>query len=45
MVKKKFYVLKGSIETNEGKGVESNDENVLKLIKSLERSQRNNCWV
>jgi uncharacterized protein YqeY len=30
-------VLKGSIETNEGKGVESNDENVLKLIKSLEK--------
>jgi uncharacterized protein YqeY len=38
MVKKNFLsVLKGSIETNEGKGVESNDENVLKLIKSLEK--------
>lgn len=38
MVKKNFLsVLKGSIETNEGKGIESNDVNVLKLIKSLEK--------
>jgi hypothetical protein len=36
MVKKNFLSVKGSIETNEGK-VESNDENVLKLIKSLKK--------
>lgn len=38
MDKKNFLgVLKGSIETQEGKGIESTDENVLKAIKSLEK--------
>lgn len=38
MVKKNFLsVLKGNIQTNEGKQIESTDENVLKLIKSLEK--------
>jgi len=36
--KKNFLgVLKGAIETNQGKGIESTDENVLKLVKSMEK--------
>lgn len=38
MAKKNFLgVLKGSIQTNEGKQIESTDENVLKTLKSLEK--------
>ena len=38
MKKKDFLgVLKGSIQTQEGKMVESTDENVLKIIKSFEK--------
>ena len=38
MVKKTFLsVLKGAIQTQEGKMVESTDDNVLKLIKSFEK--------
>jgi uncharacterized protein YqeY len=39
MEKKNFLgVLKGAIQTQEGKMVESTDENVLKIIKSFEKS-------
>jgi uncharacterized protein YqeY len=39
MEKKNFLgVLKGAIQTQEGKMIESTDENVLKVIKSLEKS-------
>ncbi len=38
MEKKNFLgVLKGAIQTQEGKSIESTDENVLKVIKSLEK--------
>lgn len=38
MNKKTFLgVLKGAIQTQEGKMIESTDENVLKVIKSLEK--------
>lgn len=38
MEKKNFLgVLKGAIQTQEGKNVESTDENILKVIKSLEK--------
>jgi len=38
MVKKTFLgVLKGSIETQEGKQIESTDENIIKVVKSLEK--------
>ena len=38
MNKKNFLgVLKGAIQTQEGKNIESTDENVLKAIKSLEK--------
>ncbi len=38
MLKKNFLsVLKGSIQTNIGKGIEASDENVLKAIKSMEK--------
>ena len=38
MEKKNFLsVLKGNIQTQEGKNIESTDENVLKVIKSLEK--------
>lgn len=38
MVKKNFLgVLKGAIQTQEGKGVESTDENVLKVLKSVSK--------
>ena len=38
LVKKNFLgVLKGAIQTQEGKQIESTDENVLKVIKSLEK--------
>lgn len=30
-------VIKGTIQTNEGKMIESTDENVLKVIKSIEK--------
>jgi uncharacterized protein len=36
--KKNFLgVLKGAIQTNEGKMIESTDENVLKVVKSFEK--------
>ena len=39
MDKKNFLgVLKGSIQTQEGKMIESTDENVLKVIKTFEKS-------
>jgi len=38
MDKKNFLgVLKGAIQTQEGKGVESTDENVLKVLKSVSK--------
>lgn len=38
MKKKDFLgVLKGTIQTQEGKQVESTDENILKVIKSMEK--------
>ena len=38
MEKKNFLgVLKGAIQTQEGKMIESTDENVLKVIKALEK--------
>ena len=38
MAKKNFLsVLKGAIQTQEGKNIESTDENVLKVIKSMEK--------
>ena len=38
MEKKNFLgVLKGAIQTQEGKNIQSTDENVLKVIKSLEK--------
>ncbi len=38
MEKKNFLgVLKGAIQTQEGKNIESTDENVLKVIKSIEK--------
>jgi len=38
MAKKNFLgVLKGAIQNQEGKQIESTDENVLKIIKSLEK--------
>jgi len=38
MNKKNFLgVLKGAIQTQEGKNIESSDENVLKVIKSIEK--------
>jgi uncharacterized protein YqeY len=38
MMKKNFLgVLKGAIQTQEGKNIESTDENVLKVIKSMEK--------
>jgi uncharacterized protein YqeY len=38
MEKKNFLgVLKGSIQTQEGKGFPATDENVLKVIKSMEK--------
>jgi uncharacterized protein YqeY len=38
LVKKNFLgVLKGAIQTQEGKQIESTDENVIKVIKSLEK--------
>jgi len=38
MDKKNFLgVLKGAIQTQEGKGVESTDENVLKVLKSISK--------
>jgi uncharacterized protein YqeY len=38
MEKKNFLgVLKGSIQTQEGKQIESTDENVLKVIKAMEK--------
>jgi uncharacterized protein len=38
MEKKNFLgVLKGAIQTQEGKQIESTDENVLKVIKSFEK--------
>ena len=38
MKKKDFLgVLKGMIQTNEGKQIISTDENVLKIIKSIEK--------
>lgn len=38
MIKKNFLgVLKGAIQTQEGKNIESTDENVLKVIKSMEK--------
>lgn len=37
-VKKDFLgVIKGTIQTNEGKLIESTDENVLKVLKSIEK--------
>ena len=39
MDKKNFLgVLKGAIQTQEGKMIESTDENVLKVVKSFEKS-------
>ena len=39
MKKKNFLgVLKGAIQTQEGKMIESTDENILKVIKSFEKS-------
>lgn len=39
MEKKNFLgVLKGAIQTQEGKMIESTDENILKVIKSFEKS-------
>lgn len=38
MAKKNFLsVVKGAIQTQEGKNIESTDENVLKVIKSVEK--------
>lgn len=38
MTKKNFLsVLKGAIQTQEGKNIESTNENVLKVIKSMEK--------
>lgn len=38
MVKKNFLgVLKGALQTQEGKQIESTDENVFKVIKSFEK--------
>ena len=38
MVKKNFLgVVKGAIDTNAGKGLQPTDENVLKVIKSIEK--------
>lgn len=38
MEKKNFLgVVKGAIQTQEGKSIESTDENVLKVIKSVEK--------
>lgn len=38
MIKKNFLgVLKGSIQTQEGKNIESTDDNVLKVVKSMEK--------
>jgi hypothetical protein len=38
MDKKNFLgVLKGAIQTQEGKQIESTDENVLKVIKAFEK--------
>lgn len=43
MFKKNFLgVIKGSIQTNEGKMIESTDENVLKLLKSIEKGLNEN---
>ena len=43
MEKKNFLsVVKGTIDTQAGKGVEPTDENVLKVIKSLEKSINEN---
>lgn len=43
MTKKNFLgVLKGSIQTQEGKLIESTDENVLKVIKSMEKGINEN---
>ena len=43
MEKKNFLgVLKGAIQTQEGKNIESTDENVLKVIKSLEKGINEN---
>ena len=39
MGKKNFLgVIKGEIELQEGRGVESTDENVLKVLKKIEKS-------
>src|ERR1017187_5521712 len=43
MTKKNFLgVLKGALQTQEGKLIESTDENVLKVIKSMEKSIHEN---
>lgn len=43
MMKKNFLgVLKGAIQTQEGKNIESTDENVLKVIKSIEKGVNEN---
>jgi uncharacterized protein len=42
-IKKNFLgVLRGAIQTQEGKNIESTDENVLKLIKSMEKGLKEN---
>ncbi len=43
MDKKNFLgVIKGAIQTQEGKSIESTDENVLKVLKSIEKGVNEN---
>lgn len=43
MEKKNFLgVIKGDIQNEEGRGVESTDENVLKVLKKMEKSLKEN---
>lgn len=43
MTKKNFLgVIKGEIQNEEGRGVEMNDENVLKILKKTEKSLKEN---
>lgn len=43
MGKKNFLgVIKGEIQNEEGRGVESTDENVLKVLKKIEKSLKEN---
>lgn len=43
MLKKNFLgVVKGAIQTEEGKGIVATDENVLKILKSVEKNIKEN---